>query len=221
MADKSTLYKLEHDPRWLEQSIKRWERALRGYQADVSHAHKMIDLRRVQLTERRKAPLPVPNSKDARAVVRLAQSFILAREEPPGSNSGPIINSFTAWGHIPHQPWCGAFAGYCLDHGAGVKVPTAVAVYAPSFRRYITGHENGWLNVPLAEARPGDILLYGFGDYTHTDHVGIMAEVDDNRFETIEGNTHDDLGGGVYRRTDRDGTHVKDVVCVGRPPYGR
>ncbi len=100
------------------------------------------------------------------------------------------------------QPWCAVFVSWCMMQAFGrEKVGQLLRhwpfVYCPTlaslFETYMNPHR-------------GDIVLFfRKGVYAHT---GIITEVTDNGFTTIEGNTSDGTevipnGGGVCKKTYR------------------
>jgi len=80
--------------------------------------------------------------------------------------------------------------------------------------------------VQLAEAQPGDIVMFNFPGGEGHDHTGFFTGHDGAYIRTIEANTSPDWsvdqsiqaqanGGGVYRRRRSKGL----VSAVIRPPY--
>lgn len=112
-----------------------------------------------------------------REIVRTAQSYLGLTEDPPASNSDPagLIRSWLArCGAALGDPWCAAFASWCLSHG--VSVPTRVAGAQTLGKRF-----------PQAAApMTGDVMWYPTGP-VHG-HCGIVLGVGPLEVITIEGN---------------------------------
>lgn len=114
-------------------------------------------------------------------------------------NRGPGIEKY--WGattypegHDERQPWCAAFACWCLREAIIRRWGDEAA--AP-FKRCRSARAYGWIEwarlEPRADVvpgpRPGDIVVYNFS------HIGIVLEYrGGSDFSAIEGNT-DDAGG--------------------------
>ena len=119
-----------------------------------------------------------------RTVVRRAISQIGCAETPPGSNRSASIDAWLkACGVTPGNPWCAAFASWCLK---GLTPPCAGAVVLGS--RFPDGH---------ASPQPGDVMWYRTDDQGHG-HIGIVIGVSWDEVMTVEGNV--DSRVGVWRR---------------------
>jgi hypothetical protein len=119
-----------------------------------------------------------------RVVVRRAISCIGRSETPPGSNSSASIDAWLkACGVPPRNPWCAAFASWCLEP---LKVkPCAGAVLLGS-------------RFPAATPpAPGDVMWFRTDDKGHG-HIGIVIGVSQTEVMTVEGNV--DSRVGVWRR---------------------
>ena len=141
-------------------------------------------------------PAPAPRkvdggliAVDSKALLRTFASYVGIKEEPLGSNNGPMVNKFNAaCGLKPsdHAPWCAAVAHYgYMVNGAGDR-PGA---YSPSWyakSRVITAKD----------VQPGDVGLIYFpskGRYAHTitaiEKVNWSGRVVAS-YVTLEGNTN-------------------------------
>lgn len=143
--------------------------------------------------------------------LRNAKVYIGVKENPPGSNRGPLIDRWNraACGMVGVY-WCASFVhgmylavGKNLPGGASVL---NVRVWAQSAGDIV--------NRPLA----GDLVCFEFGEgaWDYGDHIGIVERVlalrwGNGKFtgliQTIEGNTSEQgktgsqsNGGGVFRR---------------------
>lgn len=113
------------------------------------------------------------------------------KEEPKGSNQGPIVNLYTkSVGLTPNLEayWCGAFVFWCFDASAksrGVTNPVPTLVrYVPGFWKW--ARSKGW---EVKDPAPGDIFTYPAG--VNCRHTGLVASVNAAGIVTIEGNTSD------------------------------
>lgn len=143
-----------------------------------------------------------------RQVVARAQSRLGVTEEPPGSNRGPRIDEWLQRCHTSTgQPWCAAFASWCLDT---VAIAGALA---------LGGH---FPPLPSSDLpRPGDVMFFGTGG--GKGHCGIVIGVSAHEVMTIEGNCQDavrcvrrarDLVRFARTGNDLEGTPPASIVNV-------
>jgi hypothetical protein len=125
--------------------------------------------------------------------------------------------------------WCGIFIWWCFKHAGydmrfhGFSNPASTNARLANARK-----APGWKEIKdFKDARPGDLVLYDFGDLgagdtaDDADHVGIVTRaVSDGQFSAVEGNTsggpgsqHD--GGGVFKKK----RSVSQVKAIFRPPF--
>jgi hypothetical protein len=99
------------------------------------------------------------------------------KETPRGSNNNPYSRYF---GYGPQQ-WCADFVAWCVDQ-TGNRNRQVLWGY-PSAVKNITAwaHTNG-----LVVSQPHRGAIFTYKDGAHT---GIVAEVRESRFLTVEGNT--------------------------------
>jgi len=138
-------------------------------------------------------------------VVELALSHVGVRETPKGSNSGPVVDTFT--GGRP-EPWCAHFVAKVFrDCGRtipGDVVPTpkrANPLASVSHLERVIA-EHGWA---VREPQVGDIVFYktrGKSDAGPGRHVGIVVAVNATHFETAEGNWGDVVAHRTVSRAD-------------------
>lgn len=133
-------------------------------------------------------PQPPPVYEIQNKLVRTFQSYVGIKEEPLGSNCGPLVDKFNASCGLScndHAPWCASVAhyGYRLN---GLKGHGA---YSPS-----------WFSksrvVPKERVAPADVGLVWFaskGRYAHT--IAAIEKVTWSagramQVTTLEGNTN-------------------------------
>lgn len=108
-----------------------------------------------------------------RAVVARAQSALGITEEPPGSNRGHRIDEWLQRCHASTgQPWCAAFASWCLDIVA-IAGAQALGAHFPA------------VDSPL----PGDVMWFSTG--AGKGHCGVVVGLSPHEVMTIEGNCQD------------------------------
>ena len=135
-------------------------------------------------------------------VTEIAVKEIGQTESPKNSNN----SKYNKWFGLPSLPWCGMFVSWCFAQAgkplgnigfsngfAGCQ--TAVAYFKKNKKITTTPIE-------------GDIVFFDWNKDGRYDHTGIFVKwIDENHFESIEGNTavgNDSNGGKVMRRTDRN-----------------
>ena len=149
-----------------------------------------------------------------REIVSGAQLYLGLAEEPPGSNDEPT-GTLRAWlgrcGAAPGDPWCAAFASWCVSQGVSLPIRTAGAL-ALGKRFPPTTH-------PLA----GDIFWYPTGG--GKGHCGIVTGVAPLEVMTIEGNCANAIRCVVrdraklqFARTVDDVSGTAPGVVPGTPP---
>ena len=153
-----------------------------------------------------------------REIVVMAQAYLGLTEDPPASNTDPagLIRSWLARaGAVGGDPWCAAFASWCLT--AGLTPPVKVAGAQALGRRF------------PATTRPiaGDVMWYPLA--LGKGHCGIVIGTAANLVMTIEGNSANavrcvrrDRGELRFSRTVEDtaGTPPGIVPSVPPPPKG-
>lgn len=105
-------------------------------------------------------------------------------------------------GVSPSIPWCSVFVGVGLKH-LGVKLPSNPA-YSGSWLNW-----KGGSRVSKSQIRPGDLVIYDWGDGGITDHVAIYT-----------GNGQR-IGGNQSNNVTTAGASLGQAVAVIRPKYGR
>lgn len=115
--------------------------------------------------------------KARQSIVRSGQRYIGLEESPPGSNADPggIIRGWQGRCSCgPHDPWCAAFASWCLSQGVAKAIREG---NAQALGRYFPA---------TALPMTGDLFWYPTGAYTG--HVGLVLGVGAFEVMTLEGN---------------------------------
>lgn len=115
-------------------------------------------------------------------VVATAARYVGVRENPPGSNRGPLIDKWERYWSMIGQPWCGMFASAVLREAdvTDVSHPATSEIC----RR---GREKGWVtNNPV----PGALIVWCG---THVEILVSPANADGSTWNTIGGNTADSV----------------------------
>lgn len=112
-------------------------------------------------------------------------------KEWPGAKSNPDVEALFAAAGFPGMtddvPWCAAFVGAVL---AEVGVLPSGSLMA---RSYLT-----WgMNVPLQEARPGDVVVFPRGA-APAGHVAFFLRFDKERVIVLEGNANNSVREGSH-----------------------
>lgn len=123
------------------------------------------------------------------ALLGTFRSFVGIKEQPPGSNNGPMVDKFNrSCGLEPkeHAPWCAAVTRYGYEVNGAKGRPGA---YSPDWYR-----KNR--RIPADQVVPGDVGLIWFpskGRYAHT--IAAIEKVNRSgrvvvSYTTLEGNTN-------------------------------
>lgn len=128
-------------------------------------------------------------SNDAKSVLAVAASQVGIRTGEKywnyllkcGFNLGKYVSGSVT-------PWCAGFVSWVF-HDAGAKcagLPAASCTYG-IYPKALAAKAV----VPVSKAKPGDVILFNFDrNPDDAEHVGIIKEVHDGYFRTIEGNTN-------------------------------
>lgn len=87
-------------------------------------------------------------------------------------------------GYSASLPWCSIFQGYFIKHVLGIPLPPNPA-YSGSWISWKHG-----TRISAHQARPGDLLIFDWGDGGMTDHVGMYM----GGGQYISGNHNDEVG---------------------------
>lgn len=175
--------------------------------------------RRIPILRKRRQKL---EKSGADAAVKAAYKVVGRVESPPYSNLGPGFITdcqiFTGYDVPPGVFWCGCATCQWVVKDGGADIPIRIRL---GYDGYIIAdaraNTNGLKQVPLSDAKKGDIIVYSFH------HIELCVEDYDGSglIHTIGGNTSSGTsgsqnnGGGVYERR----RPVGDIVCVARPSY--
>jgi len=188
-----------------------------------------IERTRAKRRQPRLAKIRKAQSEGPAAAVAYARSFIGTTESPAGSNTGPTVQNdkgqpggvsfWEAYWGLGACYWCLCFASYCAKAIGGARI-SGNCTYSVAIEGYARNHENGWVQVPVSEARPGDISIWKFdGPSAPSDHGELVVE--NGVAEDVGGNTSSDNsgsqsnGGGVFAK-HRD---LSQLSMVARPLY--
>ncbi len=134
-------------------------------------------------------------------IIRVAEKELGQVEKPLNSNK----TKYGKWFGYDGVRWCGTFVSWCYS-AAGFPLPkigftkgfagcqTAVSYFKKN---------NQITNNPIG----GDIVFFDWNKDGRYDHTGIFVKwLNENEFETIEGNTSigNDSNGGVVMRRKRN-----------------
>lgn len=148
----------------------------------------------------------------AQDIISKAASFIGVTEDPKGSNNVPFVIDY--FGYLPPSaatsaPWCVIFvwdifrmcnASHLLFDGKKVGSCTVLWKWAQAAGRCVDS------------PKPGDLVLFDWGNDQTADHIGIVESVkDENTIVTIEGNCDD-----AVRRMTRK---MSQTIAFIRPAY--
>ena len=136
-----------------------------------------------------------------------------SKEEPRGSNTGPMVNQYLASvGLKPGLPWCAAFVYYVFEQlSRRLNVSNPLPKTGGVMQLWEKSSQDVKIKIDAAKAnpsliKPGQIFIMGRGN-ARFGHTGIVISVDPAKREivTIEGNTNDQKSGegdrvGVNRR---------------------
>lgn len=120
--------------------------------------------------------------------------------EVGGDNKGPWVELFQATVSRPQgQSWCLDFLQACIAYvelSFGIQSPLPATELCLDLWNQSKNYHS------VIPPRPGDLILWQFGDTLHG-HVGLILGEDSLRYKTVEGNTSDSIGidangDGVY-----------------------
>lgn len=134
-------------------------------------------------------------------IIRVAEKELGQIEKPLNSNK----TKYGKWFGYDGVAWCGIFVSWCYS-AAGFPLPkigftkgfAGCQTAAAYFKK-----NNQITNNPIG----GDIVFFDWNKDGRYDHTGIFVKwLNENEFETIEGNTSvgNDSNGGVVMRRKRN-----------------
>lgn len=131
-------------------------------------------------------------------IVKTAKKEIGYFEDPPNSNK----TKYGDWFGFDGVPWCGMFVSWVYYH-AGFHLGNIGFLRGFAGCQTAVKHfeETGEITT---DPQPGDIVFFDWNLDGRYDHTGIFVKkLNDNEFETIEGNTssfNNSNGGTVMKR---------------------
>ncbi len=169
-----------------------------------------------------RSSLTLSRSELGSCLVHLALRYNGVREQPLGSNSGPLVRHFQAATTLARTqptgwPWCAAFDAFIMQElwrELGIQLPNPWPATASCDELLYWARKQGILfNSP--EAFDFFLAMKSAGDATHT---GLVMDVQsDSDIETIEGNTNNDgsrEGIGVFTFVGGNAKHEANRTYV-------
>ena len=109
---------------------------------------------------------------------------------------------YGAWYGVPYGDWCAMFVSFCINYA---DIPESDVPLDCSCRNWVdTLAEQGMYHEVTSDYQPepGDIIFFSVKKNGVSDHVGLVAEVTENKIKTIEGNSNDQVEYNTYGITD-------------------
>ena len=107
---------------------------------------------------------------------------------------------YGAWYGAPYGDWCAMFVAFCLEY-AGIPEEdfprNAACDYWVDELLALDMYRASGSYTPI----PGDLIFYDWDDDPYAEHIGIVAQVDEDTVTAIEGNTSNTV---AYRTYDLD-----------------
>jgi len=126
----------------------------------------------------------------------------IGQREATGKNDGPFVEKCLRTVGLPKgNPWCAAFVKYCLLQSRNelANKINGMALSCENKSHFIYRARQ-----QIENSRPGDVFTIWFNNLNRIGHTGFVdKKVNENIFETVEGNTGEDGGrdgNGVFRR---------------------
>lgn len=146
--------------------------------------------------------------------------------EVGGNNRGQVVERFqrAVDGKASGEPWCAAFALFCVDMVDGLA---AIIGGGEPSALYRSEHvQTIWLRSPetlrLPRPQPGCMMLWQHwkgGQPTQAGHIAVVAEVvDEHTVRTLEGNTGAPMGLGQGVEREGDGVYERVRSIRGTGP---
>lgn len=152
----------------------------------------------------------------AEDLIAVAQSQLGYQESADNYivNEDGTVSGYTrygAWYGLPYDEWCAMFVSFCLNYAG---IPAEVFPRESSVARWaeLLGSDEIGLFIAASETesgessyqpRPGDLIFFDRNQDGAADHVGIAAEISEEKTITvIEGNADDQVKSIVYSLAD-------------------
>lgn len=141
-------------------------------------------------------------------ILDIAEKYIGVKEQPAGSNSGPVINVIQAEFGFSKVQYCVLFTLYCIKKACDdLGIEYTIPVTASSQTLFGYALERKAVNTNFNELKVGDIIIWRkFKLWQGHAALAVSGLNELNTFITIEGNTsNSDYGSqrdgdGIYRR---------------------
>lgn len=142
-------------------------------------------------------------SQDVLAIARSQIGYRESTKNYQVLEDGETIHGYTRYGQwygIPYGNWCAMFVSFCL-HYADVEDMPLDSVCA----NWITALSEVGLYRPADEyvPQPGDLVFFDWDADGLSNHVGLVAELEDHQITTIEGNYSDRVKENTYDLDDQ------------------
>lgn len=124
-------------------------------------------------------------------VLEEATKYLGLVEVPKLSNRGTEIDFWLKECVVPFgNPWCAAFATNVLRQALGKGTP----IYLNASVQRIVDWAESLKTLQVWNDKPqiGDLFVIYFESLKRYGHIGFVSKVDDNTFETVEGNSNSD-----------------------------
>jgi len=155
--------------------------------------------------------------------VEIAVSQLGQKEEPIGSNSGPVVDEYLkSVGLEPGYAWCQAFVYWCYAQAAtALGVPNPVVHTVGVLDCWNRTAVNIKIHSSEAQGKPslinvGDQIIFKHSN--GTGHTGIVEKVIGQDIHTIEGNTNNNGSREGYE-VERKVRTLDDVRLLGFISY--
>lgn len=132
-------------------------------------------------------------------IIEVAKKYIGVTETPKNSNK----TIFGKWAKFDGFPWCGLFVSKCYEEAGSPlpKIGFSFNGFAGCQTAMVYFKKLGLVTIKPKE---GDIVFFDWNLDGRYDHTGLFVKwIDENTFETIEGNTaigNESNGGQVMKR---------------------
>ena len=141
-------------------------------------------------------------------IINIAEKEIGYKETPPNSNK----TKYGQWFGFDGVPWCGMFVSWVYHH-AGYPLGNIGFTKGFAGCQTAVAHFKETKEITKTPVE-GDIVFFDWNNDKRYDHTGIFVkDIDENYFESIEGNTstsNQSNGGEVMKRK----RNKKNVIFV-------
>lgn len=123
-----------------------------------------------------------------------------------GNNQGRFVAKYLqASGLRPPQPWCAAFASWCLLQATTKHKRPALPYFISAREMFNWARSEGFIQ---QKPVPGSLIFFSRGGlFSWKGHCGIVSSVTKNRLTVIEGNRSNRVQAFVY-----DIAHIRNLL---------